>query len=71
MYVIYRNTILLMQNISEDMLPRGSNKSLLPSNPVFYPKCDRCRSKERQKIAKREQVVSSDLGKSKKQKTIV
>ena len=50
----------------------GSNKRLLPSDPVFYPQCDHFQlKKERQKIAKWKQVVSSDLGKSKKQKTIV
>ena len=49
----------------------GSSKRLLPSDPVFYPQCDRCQSKEQQRIAKWKQVVSSDLGKSKKQKTVV
>ena len=47
----------------------GSSKRLLPSDPVFYPQCDRCQSKEQQRVAKWKQVVSSDLGKSKKQKT--
>ena len=46
----------------------GSSKRLLCSDPVFYPQCNRCQSKEQQRIAKWKQVVNSDLGKSKKQK---
>ena len=49
----------------------GSNKRLLHSGPVFYSQCECCQLKEGQKIAEWKQVVSSDLGKSKKQKTIV
>ena len=47
----------------------GRERSLMPSNVEFYPQCTSCQSKTRANVAKRKQVVASDLVK-KKQKNI-
>ena len=47
----------------------GRERSLMPSNVEFYPQCISCQSKTRANVAKRKQVVASDLVK-KKQKNI-
>ena len=44
-------------------------KGILPSNIEFYPQCTSCQSKTRPKVAKRKQVVTSDV--KKMQKTLV
>ena len=45
-------------------------RNLIPRNTEFYPQCTSCQSKARAKVAKKKQVVASDVVK-KKQKTLV
>ena len=43
----------------------GRERNLMPSNIEFYPQCTSCQSKTRAKVAKRKQVVASDVVKKK------